>query len=442
MAKSAGPKVGEFPARAQAQLETLLSTLGYAESEKYHGYNKHDGLNSPFLHALALQNRWLRLLFIQLVMRSPFNLRPLFSVRKTINPKGMSLFCRTYLILHELAACSSDSITQCQYFPLSEVLRRSESEAQGAKTEGSTSWLEKARHCLDWLVKHSAHSRGYTGHCWGYPYDWQDVGFFAPAGMPNCVVTCFASRAFLHAYELTGESSYLEVARSACSFLLNDLSVLHDSPEMLCISYAPVDMKWIVMDTSALAAALLAKVSQHVETSALKCEARRLMNYVVDKQTDYGAWYYSHPPKDSRITHDNYHTGFILDAILDYADATGDQTFLPNYHRGLNFYKEHLFLPNGAPKWMHDKVYPHDIHGSAQGIITFSQAVRFGHEYRELAEKIAQWTLANFYNPREGYFYYQTGRLWTKKFTLMRWCNAWMAWAIASLLRSNILIHD
>jgi hypothetical protein len=87
-------------------------------------------------------------------------------------------------------------------------------------------------------------------------------------------------------------------------------------------------------------------------------------------------------------------------------------------------------------------VYPHDIHGSAQGIITFSRAARFGNEYRALASRIAQWTVENLYDRRKGYFYYQANRLWKKKFTLMRWCNAWMVWALASLLQSDIAIHD
>jgi hypothetical protein len=420
-------------------VDPLLSTLRYAESQEYRGYNKHDALNSPLLHALALENRWLRLLFIQLVMRCPFNPRPLLRVQKTINPKGMSLFCRAYLALHELATTSPEIFTADS--ASGDALQRKEAGTQRTKFDARTEWLAKARHCLDWLADHSVQDRGFSGHCWGYPYDWQDVGFFAPSGMPNCVVTCFVGRAFVHAYELTGESSYLDVARSACAFLLNDLTVLHDTPEMLCVSYAPVNMNWVVMDTSALAGSLLAKVSQHSHTSELKYQARRLLNYVVDKQTEYGAWYYSHPPEGSHITHDNYHTGFILDSILDYADATGDQTFLPNYRRGLDFYKEKLFLSTGAPKWMHDTIYPQDIHGSAQGIITFSKAARFGREYGHLAEKIAQWTLANLYNRREGYFYYQRGRFLTKTFTLMRWCNAWMAWAIASLLRSNVRIH-
>jgi hypothetical protein len=423
-------------------LETLFSTLAYAESQKYRGYNKHDGLNSPLLHALTLENKWLRLLFIQLVMRSPVNLRPVFFVHKTINPKGMALFCRTYLALHELVTSAALPETASHAPAFGDAQCPSSFGPRKTESETADLWLHKARRGLNWLAEHSLQNRGYTGHCWGYPYDWQDVGFFAPAGMPNCVVTCFVGRAFLHAYELTGEISYFDVAKSTCSFLLNDLAVLHDSPEMLCISYAPVDMNWVVMDTSALAGALLAQVSKHAATEDFKRQARRLIHYVVDKQTDYGAWYYSHPPKQSHITHDNYHTGFILDAILDYADATGDLTFLPNYRRGLDFYKNNLFLPNGAPKWMDNQVYPHDVHGAAQGIITFSRASRFGQEYLKLAETIAQWTLDNLYDRSEGCFYYQTGRLWTKRFTLMRWCNAWMAWAIASFLQTNIVIHD
>jgi hypothetical protein len=414
----------------------LYSTLNYVESQNYRGYNKHDGLNSPILHALAGKTKLLRLLCIQLVTRFPVNLRPLLMVKKSVNAKGMALFSRAYLTLHELSAPFPEELKMCRAAPADNQGLLG-SQAQNATHRSNGYWLRKAEHCLSWLADHSVHSHGYSGHCWGYPYDWQDVGFFAPSGMPNCVVTCFVARGFLHGYKITGEPSYLEIAKSACSFLLKDLTILYDSPDMMCISYAPVDMHWVVMDTSALAAVVLAEVSQHDDDTSLKLQARRLMNYVVDKQTDYGAWYYSHPATDSHITHDNYHTGFILDAILDYTDATKDFSFLPNYHKGIKFYQEHLFLPNGAPKWMHDKIYPHDVHGSAQGIITFSKAARFGEGYLAMAERIADWVIENLYNSREGHFYYQRGRFWTKQFTLMRWCNAWMAWAIASLLHSK-----
>lgn len=389
-------------------LGVCRAVLGYAEARHYRGYNKHDALNSPLLRTLTLRNKWLRILATQLVTRAPVNVRPLLGVHPTVNAKGLSLFARSYLSLHELDA-----------------------PADGL----DTGWLAKAEACLDWLTEHSGRAHGYSGDCWGYPYDWQDLGFFAHADMPNCVVTCFVARAFVHAYHVTGKRAYLDTARSACDFLLRDLTVLHDSTDMLAISYAPVDMGWVVMDTSALAGAVIAQVAAAIGEGALQGQARRLLAYVLDKQTDYGAWYYSHPATDSNITHDNYHTGFILDAILEYRDATGEDEVMAHYHRGLSFYAERLFLLNGAPKWMHDRVLPHDVHGAAQGIITFSQAARFRSGYGRFARKIADWAITNLYDPDAGRFYYQVGRWRTKRFTLMRWCNAWMARALTVLMR-------
>lgn len=390
------------------QLGICRAVLDYAEARHYRGYNKHDALNSPLLRALTFDTKWLRILATQLVTRAPVNLRPLLGVRPTVNPKGMSLFARAYLSLHELDAPAGGY---------------------------DAAWLSKAETCLDWLAEHSQRPHGYSGDCWGYPYDWQDLGFFARADMPNCVVTCFVARAFVHAHQATGKQRYLDVARSACDFLLRDLTVLHDSPDMLAISYAPVDMQWVVMDTSALAGTLIAQVAAQTGERDLLAQARRLLRYVLDKQTDYGAWYYSHPASDSNITHDNYHTGFILDAILEYRDATGDDEVMAHYHRGLSFYAERLFLLNGAPKWMHDRTLPHDVHGAAQGIITFSHAARFRAGYGRFARTIADWAIANLYDPSAGRFYYQVGRYRTKRFTLMRWCNAWMARALTTLLQ-------
>ena len=69
-------------------------------------------------------------------------------------------------------------------------------------------------------------------------------------------------------------------------------------------------------------------------TAELVREGGRLVRYVVSKQTDYGAWFYADPPSASHITHDNYHTGFILDAILQYGLSAGSDEFESAYRRG------------------------------------------------------------------------------------------------------------
>ena len=108
---------------------------------------------------------------------------------------------------------------------------------------------------------------------------------------------------------------------------------------------------------------------------------------------------------------------------------------MANYKRGLEYYKDNLFLENGSPKWMNDKVYPLDSHGAAQGIISFVKAAQFGEQYENKARTIALWIISNMQNKKNGYFYYQKHRFYTKRFTLMRWCNAWMARALAMLMR-------
>jgi len=378
----------------------LYSVLEYSEAKDYTGYGKFDALNSPLLKFLTFKNKWLRIFFTQIIKLSPINLRPFFGVKKYRNPKGIALFARSYFNLY--------LFTQ------------------------DPKHLESAINLLDWLLNNSA--TNYSGRSWGYYWDWQDLGFYAPFGVPNCVVTCFVGQALLDGYEITKNQNYLEAAQKILDFFHNDLKTLYESADMKCISYAPVDMDMVVMDVSALAGALIARIAKFTNDGDQKSEAKRLINYVVDKQTDYFAWFYTHPPDDSPVKHDNYHTGFILNAILDYMIFTEDFSYIENYTKGLDFYKNNLFLENGAPKWMSDRDHPFDIHGAATGIETFSKAVELGNsEHLKQAEKIAGWAIANFQNDN-GSFSYQLGKYFHKKYTLMRWCNAWMAYGLSTFL--------
>ena len=291
--------------------------------------------------------------------------------------------------------------------------------------------MQEAVRLMAWLDEHYA--TGYSGKCWGYDHHWESLHFSAPKYSPNIVVTGNIAYAFLEAYEVTQSSRYLDVARSVVDFMLQDLAVPIQTTEMRNIGYIP-GSRWGVLNINGLAATILIWVWQHTGEPRLQEEARRLMTFLVDKQTDYGAWHYAWPAKTSNVKHDNYHTGNVLDWLLDYTRRSGDEQFLPNYEKGLSFYRDNLFLPDGAPKWMSHKNYPFDIHGAAQGIITLTHAaLEFKAQYLDDARRVATWAIENMQAPA-GYFYYQKGRFWTKKYTLMRWCNAWMAYALSNLL--------
>jgi len=330
----------------------LIRLLQNARRTEYKGYNKHDGLLSPFLKLLFGWNKIGRLAAIQLVTRAPFNIRPNIGVPKTRNPKGIGLFAKANLDTYQLT--------------------------------GDREYLEEAEKLLAWLIEHG--NQGLPGISFGYQYPWQDIGFYALADFPNRVVTCWIGYAFFQAWKLTAKQTYIDVCKKICTFLRETDNRIADTSQELCFSYVP-DKKvtWAVMDVSALCGKMFALTGNADGNSELLYDAKRSMAYVINRQTDYGAWYYTDPPKDSHITHDNYH----------------------------------------------------DIHGAAQGIITFSKASIKEQANAALADKILSWTLRNLYNETEGVFWYQKTRWRTKRFTLLRWCNAWMANALTEHLISR-----
>jgi rhamnogalacturonyl hydrolase YesR len=392
--------------RNECYLDACIDVLNYAESQDYEGFSKFDACNSPFVKAITFNNKWLRGGATLFANKFPFNIRPLLGVQKSKNPKGMALFAQAYFNLYQA-------------------------------TEDNK-FLEKGKWCLDWLIKNPC--KGYSGFCWGYNFDWQSTLYFAPKHTPNCVVTVFVGEALIRAYELTGDKNYLTRAQDTAKFLLNDLPVIQEDEETKCVAYFPAKVPSIVLNINALLGAFLAKLWEYTKIEEYFIQSRKLMQFVINHRTDYDAWYYTFPPGDSIIRHDNYHTGGILDAILEYMEYTKKYDFKDIYLSGLKYYYNNLFLDNGAPKWMNDNVYPFDIHGSAQGIITFCKAARFNPDYGDFACKIADWAIKNLYNPKNGYFYYQQGKFFKHEFTLMRWCNAWMCRALSELLL--LINHD
>jgi len=389
-----GPQV---TTNAVTLAEVWTQTMAWSCAEGYRGYNKHDGLNSPLVRTLLGWGKWPRILAIQGVTRFPVNLRPLLGTPKTYNPKGLALFARGLLDRY--------------------------------RSDGEPSHLTEAKRLLALLWDLRAPGN-WSGDCWGYQYPWQDLGFYAPTGTPNAVVTCFVCEAFLDAFRITGQPEYLETVGRSTRFLLSDLTVLKEQRDELCLSYMPMPMRMRVLDVSILIGAVLAAYGNLSGDNRDVDTARRLVAYVVKRQTDTGAWFYTDPPEDSPIRHDNYHTGFILDALARFMDQTGEREWQSVHDAGLRYYREHLFAVDGAPRWMNDREYPHDIHGAAQGILTFS---RVGGADMDLAWRIADWAIRRMYHPA-GRFYYQETRWYRKRFTLLRWCNAWMTRALAQLL--------
>ena len=374
--------------------------LDWAHDREYAGWDPYDGLNSP--HSDTLVDNWFtRLVWTHSVNLSPVNLRPVLSVPKERNPKGVALF--TLANLHRYEATDDED------------------------------YLDRAEWLLDWLAEYQ--STRFDRPCWGYNFAWQNARqFYLPAYWPSVVVTVFCAQAFVKHHRITGDERSLAIAEGACEFIQTEINTIEvDGFEAYTYS---TDDEFVVINVNALAARLFAMVSAENGNDDLMARADDLVTFVCSAQEASGAWYYSMPATDSHISHDNFHTGFVLESLRTYLDAGGDvEGAAASYERGLEFYREHLFEPDGAPKFEHDTPKPYDAHAAAQAILTF---VRDGRpESRETARSVIEWSIEHLYD-ETGYFYRRRGRFIDDETPYMRWSQAWMCLALAAAVNLGL----
>jgi hypothetical protein len=378
--------------------ECLDRLLRYCEAENWQGFDPYDGLNAPWAGILSPAGKIGRTLLIQLFKRSPVNLRTLSLVKRDYNPKALGLFVSATSRLHSLTGDHRYKLLSYRF--------------------------------INRLIKHK--SRDCYGACWGYNFDWQSRSFFLPKFTPTVVTTSFVANAFLDAYQIYGEERFLEVARSSCGFVLNDLNRICDG-EIVCFSYSPLDRS-VIHNANILGAQLLSRVAQITGDRKLKSIASGSVDFVIRHQNPNGSWYYGTDAHHKWI--DNFHTGFVLDCLYDCIDLIPRFDLLPNLEKGLKFYADNFFLPDGTPKYYHDRVFPIDIHSCAQSIITLTKFSPSGQRIRRLRDKVLTWTLNNMLDP-DGYFYFQKRRLFTNRIAYMRWAQAWMLQALTTVLNAE-----
>jgi hypothetical protein len=155
------------------------------------------------------------------------------------------------------------------------------------------------------------------------------------------------------------------------------------------------------------------------------------VHYACHRQLPDGAWWYGEEPKYHWI--DNFHTGYNLDSIKRYIEATGDNSFEQNLRDGYRYFVETFFEPSGCPRYYHNSTFPVDIQCAAQAIDTFSFFADEDPEALPMAEKVARWTIENMQDP-SGYFYYRKYPLVTSRTPYFHWGQATMFKALAHLL--------
>lgn len=390
--------------------KSFNSLKSYCESQNFSGWDPYDGLNSKVFQATPLKHWDLaRLAWIQGFKRSPVNLRKILFVPKEHNAKGIALFLSGYCNLYK----------HCTLI---------DNETFGTEKE----ILSKINYLSELLI--SLQSKGYSGACWGYNFDWQARRLFLfPKNTPTVVATCFCASALFEAYEITKNNEYLKTALSSASFVINDLNRTPKEKGFL-FSYSPMKGNNTVYNASLLGSKLLSLCYKYSKKEQYKELAKQSINACVNAQTKDGSWVYGELPVQNWI--DSFHTGYNLDALQSYEDNTGDTSFSKNIETGFDYYIKNFFLENGTPKYYNNKTYPIDIHCPAQLFVTLNRLTQF-KTYNELAEKVMNWTIENMQD-KKGYFYYQLKKGISSKISYMRWSNAFMFYAMSFYIKESI----
>lgn len=373
--------------------ESFEKLKAYCEKENFKGWDPYDGLNSWIIQKTVLgKSRLFRLAWIQLFKRSPINLRPLFGVEKDYNPKGLGLFLTGYCNLY--------------------------------KIDHNPVYLEKINALAHHMI--SLQTKGYSGACWGYNFDWQARAFFQPKFTPTVVATTFISEALLEAYDITQNKLYLNTAISASKFVLNDLNKSYDNDGDFTFSYSPLDHTQ-VYNAGLLGAKLLSLIYKYTQEYDLLDEAKKVVSYVCKRQHQDGSWAYGTLPFHQWI--DNFHTGYNLECIHVYRTVSGDTSYDEHFDKGMAYYLNTFFTAQGISKYYNDRIYPIDIHAPAQLMVTLTKCGNFTSQ-KALVDRVLNWTIKNMQSPK-GYFYYQKNKHFTSGIPYIRWAQSWMFYAFS-----------
>jgi hypothetical protein len=370
----------------------LNRVQAWVERHNYQGYEPFDGLSS-WARPLTFGNLLAQRILQQMIRQSPFNLRPLMGVAPKDSTKGQGYMAWGYLTRYRAAR--------------------------------QQVYLEKASCCLRWLDQRNV--ARFRHHSWSNHFDFASRGGYYTKDDPIIVWTALIGHAYVEAYEITQDKEFLNVAESACRWILDLPREMSDQGN--CISYL-THCQSSIHNANMLGAGLLARTAMHTGDEEFRRVARSAMEYSCSRQRPDGSWWYAEKPNHQWI--DNFHTGYNLDALRFYIDSTGDEEFRPQLKKGLKFFKDHFFEPSGRPKYYHSRTYPVDIQCAAQAIDTLAWFSDLDPDCLPLAKRVAAWTIRNMQDS-DGHFYYRQYPLIKAKTPMLHWGQATMFKALSRL---------
>jgi hypothetical protein len=366
--------------------ESLNRLEEHLVEERFRGYDPYDALTSPLFRLPVFRSsRVIRLAGEQALKRSPINFRRLLRIPKGYNPVTLAL-----------------------------VLEASAYRAL-ADPERADDHRARAAHCVVELNR--LQTKGFSGACWGYDFDWESRYGRLPAGTPTIVATGLVTNALFIGHRLLALTDAFALCQSAARFILEDLPRTVEGDGTFCWAYYPSDHQR-VLNATMKGARLCAQIYSVTRDASYLEPALQTAAYVAAQQRDDGSWPYA--VSDRRSWADNFHTGYVLDSFDSLERCTEDKRFHAVKQKGWNYYRTNFFVDGKIPKYYAEKLYPIDATACAQSLLTLC---RFGDV--DAATTVADWVIENMQCP-DGHFAYQVRRRRAVRIPYVRWSSAYV----------------
>jgi len=209
-------------------------------------------------------------------------------------------------------------------------------------------FLNNAITCADWLIKNK--NPNYENISWGLPWIWKLTLPWerenAPQNLSYLITTVFCGDLFLELYRETSKKKYLKLAMSIARWIDEENSWEQTETGIFFYFANFKPLKYKIFNPTAKASAFFAKLFLATENKKYKELSLKSAEFILKSQNPDVSWYYS---ERSNVI-DNFHTGLILDALLDIYFSRSINKEEPLYEsldRGLSFYWKHLFKKSG-----------------------------------------------------------------------------------------------
>jgi hypothetical protein len=264
---------------------------------------------------------------------------------------------------------------------------------------------------------------------WGYHFDAQTRHLFYDRRTPNAIATCFVVGGLLDAHEATGEASSGELALAARPFLL---ALAGERSEGTYFSYVESGSE-LIHNANLMVCGVLARLDALDSDRQVAELVSAAVDTTIEAQGKDGLWSYG--AAENLRWADNFHTAYLLEGLLRVRKRWGIGA--DALRRGTAAWRNRFFEPDGWARFYPDRRYPLETHSAASAIdllcLLAGHAESGADDPLAFADAVAKVAVRELWLEAEGRFAFRRSRQGLNRREFMRWTNAPMFKALATL---------